>query len=522
MIGTLGSITGGSGYVNGTYTNVPFTGGSGTLGTANFTVSGGAVTSIVVLNPGKNFVVGDTLSASNANLGGAGSGFSVPVASTSVNSSLAGGSVNMYQPGNTTPKNTWKDSGQVTLNTNPIILDANGCAVIYGLGQYRQQLLDSLGNLIFDQLTTDTSAQNSPFYAGLAGGSPNGITITDTGFNSTDGSIINFIALSTNTGATTLNPSSSGAIPIRKATSSGLVALAAGDIIATNPVSVIYFASGNQFVLLNTTIQSAAASQAPLCGATHLKLSVSSATQAVLTADTVVMTSSGGLTQTRSSVNQTLIITNGTSTSAANGMDGETPGTNTWLDVFAIDNGAAPAVLGSLASGNGLAPVMPAGYTFKCYVGAIFSTGAAQLQGSQQNGNRAQWVVGGAGITNAGALNIANGTAGTFSLTSPVLASLSIASWVPPTASSAVVALTPDWKGNSANVLLAPNTSWGGTNNGPHGSNGATWPCWASSAQVLSMTCTLLLETAQTLAWTSSGSGGAVSALGWTDAVNAN
>jgi hypothetical protein len=303
------------------------------------------------------------------------------------------------------------------------------------------------------------------------------------------------------------------------------VALAAGDIIATNPVSVIYFASGGgQFVLLNNVIQSAAASQAPLCGATHLKLSVSSATQAVLTADTVVMTSSGGLTQTRGSFNQTLTITNGTSPPpmAANGMDGETPGTNTWLDVFAIDNGAAPGVLGSLASGNGLAPVMPAGYTFKCYMGAIFSTGAAQLQASQQNGNRAQWVVGGTGITNAGALNIANGNIGGYSGTSPTGTAQSIASWVPPTATAIRVDVSGNYKaGGPSTVLVGPNSSWFGTNNGPLGTNGAAWPCAITSVSTAQLTCDFVLEN-NSLYWASSAGGAALGAMGWTDAVNAN
>lgn len=38
-----------------------------------------------------------------------------------------------------------------TLNTNPIILDSRGQAVIYGNGSYRQILRDSLGNLIWDK-----------------------------------------------------------------------------------------------------------------------------------------------------------------------------------------------------------------------------------------------------------------------------------------------------------------------------------------------------------------------------------
>jgi len=65
----------------------------------------------------------------------------------------AGGSVYFYIPNTTTPKNTWQDPGETILNTNPIILDSAGSAIIYGDGTYRQILKDSLGNTIWDQLT---------------------------------------------------------------------------------------------------------------------------------------------------------------------------------------------------------------------------------------------------------------------------------------------------------------------------------------------------------------------------------
>ena len=114
-----GTLSGGSGYTNGTYFNVPLTGGSGTGALAtSVTVSGGAVTAVVlpasgtgssylasdvlsasttILGSGTSFTFtlttvstatywgsgyayGDTLSATAASIGGTGSGFSVPVA----------------------------------------------------------------------------------------------------------------------------------------------------------------------------------------------------------------------------------------------------------------------------------------------------------------------------------------------------------------------------------------------------------------------------------------------------------
>lgn len=65
----------GSSYANGTYTNVPLTGGSGSGAQATIVVSGGVVTSVTRTNNGDNYEIGDVLSASNANLGGTGSGF---------------------------------------------------------------------------------------------------------------------------------------------------------------------------------------------------------------------------------------------------------------------------------------------------------------------------------------------------------------------------------------------------------------------------------------------------------------
>jgi hypothetical protein len=79
-VATLGTITGGSSYTNGTYLNVSLTDGSGTGAVANIVVSGNAVTSVTLTQGGTGYVVGNTLSATAASLGGTGASFSVPVA----------------------------------------------------------------------------------------------------------------------------------------------------------------------------------------------------------------------------------------------------------------------------------------------------------------------------------------------------------------------------------------------------------------------------------------------------------
>ena len=79
-IDQLGTITAGSSYTAGYYTNVALTGGLGTGATANIQVGAGAtVVQVSLVNRGANYAVADALSAATANIGGTGSGFSIPV-----------------------------------------------------------------------------------------------------------------------------------------------------------------------------------------------------------------------------------------------------------------------------------------------------------------------------------------------------------------------------------------------------------------------------------------------------------
>jgi len=70
---------GGTGYINGSYNNVPLTGGTGTGALANISVVGGVVTSVTLQSGGTGYSAGNTLSASNTNLGGSGSGLSITI-----------------------------------------------------------------------------------------------------------------------------------------------------------------------------------------------------------------------------------------------------------------------------------------------------------------------------------------------------------------------------------------------------------------------------------------------------------
>lgn len=90
---------------------------------------------------------------------------------------LAGGAVYFYIPNTSFLKSTWQDAGKTVLNTNPVVLDANGQAIIYGDGQYRQVVYDVHGNLIWDRLT-DSPALNSEFQSFVSSiGAPTGSSL---------------------------------------------------------------------------------------------------------------------------------------------------------------------------------------------------------------------------------------------------------------------------------------------------------------------------------------------------------
>lgn len=82
-VATVGSVTAGSGYTNGTYENVPLSGGTGSGMLATVVVSGAEVSTVTVTQAGSGYTVADVLSVPAAYAGGTGSGGSVPVATLS-------------------------------------------------------------------------------------------------------------------------------------------------------------------------------------------------------------------------------------------------------------------------------------------------------------------------------------------------------------------------------------------------------------------------------------------------------
>ena len=132
---------------------------------------------------------------------------------------LSLGKVYTYEAGTTTPKTTWKNQNESTPNANPIILDSEGYADIWGDGSYKINLTDSSDVQIsgwpidninlydpadFTGLTATIADLNSTTTSGVQKAIDYTISLTDRGktifVNTTTGDVtINLLALATAT-----------------------------------------------------------------------------------------------------------------------------------------------------------------------------------------------------------------------------------------------------------------------------------------------------------------------------------
>lgn len=324
----------------------------------------------------------------------------------------------------------------------------------------------------------------------------------------TDKQVVSFQAVATSTGSVTAQLNGLGFVKLFAATG---VQAASGDITINTNYVCQYLGnldSGNGgFIILNATVTAIA--QPVQATFKNLLLTVSTDTTMTPTADAIVVQNAAGGTVRLTSFAPTATST---ATTGANALDTGTVAASTWYAWYAIYN-AATATAAGLFSTSFTTPTLPSGYTYSALLGAFQTDGSSHFYRILQKGRRAQYVIG----TNPTAtLAIAHGTAGTYSATSPTLVAASVAGFVPPNATSIFLITTLTYGGaGAANVVVAPTTAWGGTNNGPQGSNNNFgWPVF-SPGNVVNTESVMLLETTS-VAWANSGStGGAISALGW-------
>jgi hypothetical protein len=165
---------------------------------------------------------------------------------------LEGGTIFTAIPNTMTPKATYQDADSLILNTNPIVLDNSGEAIIYGSGIYRFIIKDSADNLIYDQLTADTSTGGLA-NGGVSTGTANAQVLSASSFSQQDGQAITFIAGFTNTTAMTVAPGGGSGIPVLLDSSTGPIPLSGGEIVQDNEVLLVYEAARGAFHLVNPT-----------------------------------------------------------------------------------------------------------------------------------------------------------------------------------------------------------------------------------------------------------------------------
>lgn len=180
---------------------------------------------------------------------------------------LTGGRVFFYIPNTLTPKATYQNSTGSVSNSNPVILDGAGRAIIYGSGQYRQRVYDVNGNLIWDQLTADTSGGATYSWAGISAGTANAQTITAPNFTQGDGQQIGFIAGLSNSSAFTVIVNGGLPISVIQASAAGPQALSSGSIIAGNQYFLSYSELNGNFQIDTLPTQSILPSS-PIASAT--------------------------------------------------------------------------------------------------------------------------------------------------------------------------------------------------------------------------------------------------------------
>ena len=177
-----------------------------------------------------------------------------------------------------------------------------------------------------------------------------------------------------------------------------------------------------------------------------------------ITALAATMVNTSGTSLRATAVSVVIDLTTGTSTSTANGMDGEARGTSAWIYTYLINNGTTTAGLATKTSPLSGTPTMPAGYTSALYTGAMYVDSSGNLLRSTSNGPDTTYNV--TASTNTASMPlIANGAIG--SVSTPTYVSESIASVCPPTTSLIYLTANGDVGSTAASMLIAPSSAFG-------------------------------------------------------------
>lgn len=163
---------------------------------------------------------------------------------------LVGGKLYTYSAGTTTAKPTYADAALTSANSNPVILDARGEAIIYlAAGGYKFVLKDANDVTIWTVDNIDGGASGYgwyPYAQDTGAANAYAISVSPGPASYAAGQIYLFRPNAANTGASTLNINGLGAKTIVKNVNDSLLA---GDIQQNSPALVLY--DGTNFQLVN-------------------------------------------------------------------------------------------------------------------------------------------------------------------------------------------------------------------------------------------------------------------------------
>jgi hypothetical protein len=339
------------------------------------------------------------------------------------------------------------------------------------------------------------------------------------------GVLVKVIPNVSNTGATTFNFNTFGATALRKMSRSGLVPLTGGEVVAAQPILVMYdgtffdiMGGGNNAV---TACQFGGLKIVNDVGTPNTVMDISFSSATLIVPSSSVGVNLGAASGSLLNLN----IANGTVTSAAGGMDGEAVTANGFISIYVIYNGSTVAALGTNSATS--TPTMPSGYTYQCFAGAAKVNGSGNFYGFQQIGTEAQYINGGnllaalpvivSGLTNANCVTLASPTWATETVRGN---SGAAPLWFPPSAVAVDVIADGNYiNSTAATVLIAPSTSYGGMPNSGNAQN----PSPIVGTTIYAMGYGRMFLQANTIAYCSSGAGGAALASGWkVGGINAN
>jgi len=255
-VSTLGSVTGGSGYTQGTYRNIPLVVSSGTAGygaTADIVVStGGVVTSATIVNAGSGYATNTvfTVAAADIDSDNNGTNFSVPVTAVTAGSAATDAFITVARgTSGTDVALKWMESNDAFFGTPrwQLTNDGSNYYSIYVTNDAdtsatanKLVLRDASGNIN----VTDIGAVNGTFSGDVAvnGGDLTTTSTTATLFNA------NATTLSVGGAATTLNLANTGTgartVGIATAATAGASTLTFGGAVTGNTLKIQGTAAG--------------------------------------------------------------------------------------------------------------------------------------------------------------------------------------------------------------------------------------------------------------------------------------